>query len=222
MADWQHGDHAGDRADGQTGDREGDQSDLRPPVDETKPLQREAGPSHRRAGRAVTAPIRHRPAGLTVAAIVLGLLLLATAALATYLWRTTDEWRAEADRLEILATEFAAQRDLFADELDQAERDLNATEEQLREAQNRITSLADEKAQTADEREVARQVAGSVVSVANQLEVCVRGQSQLITALENVEDYNPASVSAFAREVSGACNEALDGSKEIKSQLGIE
>jgi septal ring factor EnvC (AmiA/AmiB activator) len=154
--------------------------------------------------------------------IVLGLLLLGTAAVATYLWRTTDEWMAEAHRLETVATELATERDLLTGQLDQTERDLTATEEQLHEAQNRITALADEKAQTADEREVARQVAESVVVVANQLEVCVRGQSQLITALEDVEAYDPASVSAFAREVSTACNEALDGSKDIKRQLGIE
>jgi septal ring factor EnvC (AmiA/AmiB activator) len=211
MSGRQHNDHAGD------------QPDRGPAhVDETRSLEREIEHSLRRADYAITTPARRRSAGLTVTAIVLGLLLAATAALATYLWRTTDEWMGEADRLETVATELATERDLLTGELDQAERDLAATEEQLRQAQARITSLADEKAQTADEREVARQVAGSVVVVANQLEVCVRGQSQLITALEDIESYDPASVSAFAREVNAACNEALDGSEEIKQQLGIE
>jgi methyl-accepting chemotaxis protein len=211
MSGWQHSDHAGD------------QSDRGPaPAEETRQLEREIEHSLRRADHAMVAPVRRRSTGLTVTAFVLGLLLVATAALATYLWRTTDEWMAEADRLETVATGLATERDLLTGELDQAQRDLAATEEQLREAQDRITSLADEKAQTADEREVARQVAGSVVGVANQLEVCVRGQSQLITALEDIDAYDPASVSAFAREVNAACNEALDGSKEIKRQLGIE
>jgi methyl-accepting chemotaxis protein len=211
MSGWQHSDHAGD------------QSDRGPaPAEETRQLEREIEHSLRRADHAMVAPVRRRSTGLTVTAFVLGLLLVATAALATYLWRTTDEWMAEADRLETVAAGLATERDRLTGELDQAQRDLAATEEQLREAQDRITSLADEKAQTADEREVARQVAGSVVGVANQLEVCVRGQSQLISALEDIEAYNPASVSAFAREVNGACNEALDGSKEIKRQLGIE
>jgi Skp family chaperone for outer membrane proteins len=211
MSGWQHSDHAGD------------QSDPRPaPVDETRALEREIEHSLRRADHAIVAPPRRRSPALMVTAIVLGLLLAATAALATYLWRTTDDWMAEADRLETVATELATERDQLAGELDQVQRDLTATEEQLREAQDRITALASEKAQTADEREVARQVAGSVVVVANQLEVCVRGQGQLITALEDSESYDPASVSAFARQVSAACNEALDGSKEIKRQLGIE
>ena len=211
MSGWQHSDHAGD------------QSDRGPaPVDETRSLEREIEHSLRRADYAITTPVRRRSTGLTVTAIVLGLLLIVTLAIATYLWRTTDEWMAEADRLETVATELATERDLLSAELDQAERDLAATEEQLHEAQDRITSLATEKAQTADEREVARQVAGSVVVVANQLEVCVRGQSQLIGALEDIESYDPAVVSSFAREVNAACNEALDGSQEIKQQLGIE
>lgn len=209
MSGWQHSDHAGDQS-------------RQIPDDETKALERDIDRSLRRVDHAVVGPIRRRRTGLVVTAIILGLLLAATAALATYLWRTTDEWMAEADRLESVATDLAAERDTLAGDLDQAERDLAATEEQLRQAQERITALASEKAQTADERELARQVAGSVVVVANQLEICVRGQSQLITALEDIETYDPASVSAFAREVSTACSEALDGSEDIKRQLGIE
>jgi septal ring factor EnvC (AmiA/AmiB activator) len=207
MSGWQHSDQAGD----QSGS-----------ADDTRALEREIDRSLRRADYAVVSQPRRRSPWLAITAVGLGLLLVATAALATYLWRTTDEWMAESDRFENTAVELAAARDAIAGELDQAERDLASTEEQLRQAQDRITALADEKAQTADEREVARQVAGSVVVVANQLEICVRGQSQLITALEDIESYDPATVSAFAREVTAACNQALDGSKEIKRQLGIE
>ena len=203
----------------QYNDQAGDQSDS---ADDTRALEREIDRSLRRADYAVVSQTRRRSPWLAIAAIGLGLLLAATAALATYLWRTTDDWMAESDRLENTAIELAAARDAISGELDQAERDLASTEEQLRQAQDRITALADEKAQTADEREVARQVAGSVVVVANQLEICVRGQSQLITALEDIASYDPATVSAFAREVSAACSQALDGSKEIKRQLGIE
>lgn len=193
-------------------------------AEDVSALEREVEISLRRAddatlGRRVG---RRRSPWLVAAAIVLALLLAAASALATYLWRTTDEWMAQADRLEGVATDLAAERDGLAGDLDQAQRDLAATEQQLREAQDRITDLADEKAQTADEREVARQVAGDVATVAGQLEVCVRGQDQLITALEDVEAYDPVSVSAFAREVAQACNQALDGSEDIKRQLGIE
>jgi hypothetical protein len=191
---------------------------------QTAALEREIDLSLRRADDATLGrPIRRRrPRWLIATAIVLALALAAAAALATYLWQTTDEWMAESDRLTAVATDLAGERDTLTAELDQVRRDLAATEEQLREAQDRITALAEEKAQTADEREVARLVAGDVVGVANQLEVCVRGQGQLITALEDVEAYDPASVSEFARQVADACSQALAGSEEIKRQLGIE
>lgn len=191
---------------------------------QTAALEREIDLSLRRADDAALGrPVRRRrPRWLLATAIVLALALAAAAALATYLWQTTDEWMAESDRLTAVATDLATERDTLTADLDQARRDLAATEEQLREAQDRITALAEEKAQTADEREVARLVAGDVVGVANQLEVCVRGQGQLITALEDVEAYDPASVSEFARQVADACNQALAGSEEIKRQLGIE
>ena len=191
---------------------------------QTAALEREIDLALRRADDATLGrPVRRRrPRWLIATAVVLGLALAAAGALATYLWQTTDEWMAESGRLETVATGLADERDELTGNLDQAQRDLAATEEQLREAQDRITALAEEKALTADERELARQVAGNVVSVANQLEVCVRGQGQLITALEDVEAYDPASVSEFARQVADACNQALAGSEEIKRQLGIE
>jgi Skp family chaperone for outer membrane proteins len=184
--------------------------------------QSELGEQPSATGRHSSSVARRRRPWAILAVALLAVGFVASMALATYLWRTTDEWRAESDRLEGVATELAAERDGLAGELDQAQRDLTATEGQLHEAQERITTLANEKAQTADEREVARQVAGTVAGVANQLEVCVRGQNQLITALEDVEAYDPASVAAFAREVSDACTEALEGSVEIERQLGIE
>ncbi|MGH8823722.1 MAG: hypothetical protein ACRDVN_04515 [Jiangellaceae bacterium] len=191
---------------------------------QTAALEREIDLSLRRADDATMGrPVRRRrPRWLIATAIVLALGLAVAATLAAYLWRTTDEWMTESDRLESVATDLAAERDALTADLDQAERDLAATEEQLREAQDRITALAEEKAQTADEREVARLIAGNVAGVANQLEVCVRGQGQLITALEDVEAYDPVSVSEFARQVADACNQALAGSEEIKRQLGIE
>ena len=191
---------------------------------QTAALEREIDLSLRRADDATLGhSVRRRaPRWLIATAILLALALVAAAALATYLWRATDEWTAESDRLAAVATDLAAERDALTADLDQARRDLAATEEQLREAQDRITELAEEKAQTADEREVARLVAGDVVGVANQLEVCVRGQGQLITALEDAEAYDPASVSEFARQVADACSQALAGSEEIKRQLGID
>jgi septal ring factor EnvC (AmiA/AmiB activator) len=163
---------------------------------------------------------RRRRWPVVVTIVVLVLAVLATAALAAHLWRTTDAWQAETERVEGVAAELQAERDRLAGELDQARRDLAATEEQLHRAQERVTELAEEKAQTADEREVARQLAGTAATVATQLETCVRGQDQLITALADIAAYDPQAVVEYAETVRTACNEALRGNEEIQRIVG--
>ncbi|HSK25999.1 MAG TPA: hypothetical protein VK894_03720 [Jiangellales bacterium] len=163
---------------------------------------------------------RRRRWGWIAVTTLLVLALAGTAALATYLWRTTTAWQAEADRLAAIATDLRTERDAVAADLDQAGRDLAATDQQLREAQDRITALAEEKAQTADEREIARLLVGTAADVATQLETCVRGQDQLITALSNIQAYDPESVVQYAESVRAACTQALRGNEEIQRLVG--
>lgn len=162
---------------------------------------------------------QRRPVGLIVTVSFLLLALLATAGLAAYLWRTTDAWEAQSHRLETVAARTAGERDALARDLDQARRDLAATEEQLRRAQDRITALAEEKARTADEREYARQVATAAAGVASSLEECVFGQDQLITVLSDLERYEPDTVVQYAESVRAVCRKALEGNDELKRIL---
>ncbi len=131
-----------------------DDRDLAANADrEVASLERQIDLSLRRADDAASgrAVVRRRSPGLVAALVIVTVLFLAAAALAAYLWRTTDEWRAEADQRGELATKLAEQRDELAGELSQAERDLEATENQLLEVQARLLSLADARAQAGDE-----------------------------------------------------------------------
>jgi Skp family chaperone for outer membrane proteins len=185
-------------------------------------LEREIDLSLRRADDATLGrPRARRSRGLIALAVILGLALVAAAALIAYLWRTTDEWRAESDRLVSVANEIAGERDTLTAELDQAQRDLEASDAQLREVQDRLLSLADERAQTGDELAMTQQFAQDVADVANQLESCVRGQEQLIEVLEEVERYDPESVAEGAEEISDACDQALSSSENLRRQLGV-
>jgi septal ring factor EnvC (AmiA/AmiB activator) len=214
-------------------DHAGPDRDLAARADrEVASLERQIDLSLRRADDAASgrAVVRRRSPGLVAALVVVILLLLASAGLAAYLWRTTDQWRAEADRRGELATSVAAQRDQLAGDLSQAERDLEATESQLLELQDRLLSLADERAQTGDELELTRMVANDVASVASQLEGCARGQDQLIDqlirVLEELERYDPASVAEGARQASEqlntVCDEALQATENLRQRLGVE
>ncbi len=221
------------------GDRERARGDARPGRDlaaradrEAASLERQIDVSLRRADAAASgrAVVRRRSPALVAAFVIVTLLFLATAGLAAYLWRTTDEWRVEADQRAELATMLAAQRDELAGELSQAERDLEATENQLLEVQDRLLSLADERAQTGDELELTRLVASDVASVASQLEGCALGQDQLIdqliTVLEQLENYDPESVAEGGRQASeqlnAVCDEALQGIEDLRDRLGVE
>lgn len=221
------------------GDRERARGDARPDRDlaaradrEVASLERQIDVSLRRADEAASgrAVVRRRSPGLIAAFVIVTLLFLAAAGLAAYLWRTTDEWRAEADQRGELATMLAAQRDELAGELSQAERDLEATENQLLEVQDRLLALADERAQTGDELELTRLVASDVASVASQLERCALGQDQLIdqllTVLEQLENYDPESVAEGGRQASeqlnSVCDEALQGIEDLRDRLGVE
>lgn len=192
--------------------------------DDVTRLEREIDISLRRADDATHGRTRQRPRrsrGLIALTILLTLALAAAAALAAYLWRTTDEWRAETERVTALANQTATERDELSAELDQAQRDLDASDAQLREVQDRLLSLADERAQTGDELELTRLIAQDVATVANQLEACVRNQERLIEVLEEIENYDPEEVEQGAAEIGAACQDALSSSEELRLQLGI-
>lgn len=195
--------------------------------DDVSKLERQIDHSIRRADDAASGRIRRRSPWWTVTVVVLVLALGAVSVLAAYLWRTTDEWHAEALRVRAEANDLAAERDTLASDLAQAERDLEATDQQLREVQDRLLSLANERAQTGDELEFTRLLAQDVATVAAQLEQCVDGQTQfqdeLLTVLNDIEQYDVAAVAEsaqdFADEVNTFCTAAVEASDALQEEL---
>lgn len=202
--------------------------------DDVTKLERQIDHSIRRADDVASGRARRRSPWRTVLVVVLVLALGAVSALAAYLWWTTDQatqradgWRAEAERVTALANELSAERDTLTAELDQAERDLEATDQQLREVQDRLLSLADERAQTGDELEFTRLLAQDVATVAAQLEQCVEGQTEfqneLLTVLNDIEQYDVAAVAEsaqdFADEVNTFCSAAVEASDALQEEL---
>lgn len=190
-------------------------------------LERQIDHSIRRADDVASGRVRRRSPWWTVAVVVLALALGAVSVLAGYLWQTTDEWRAEAERVRTVANEMSDERDTLAADLNQAERDLEATDQQLREVQDRLLSLANERAQTGDELEFTRLLAQDVATVAAQLEQCVEGQTQfqneLLTVLNDIDRYDVAAVAEsaqdFADEVNTFCTAAVEASDALQKEL---
>jgi septal ring factor EnvC (AmiA/AmiB activator) len=195
--------------------------------DDVSKLERQIDMSIRRADDVASGrPGRRRP-WLIALSVLLVIALGAASALAVYLWRTTDEWRAEAERVTTIANGLAAERDTLAAELTQSQRDLEATDQQLREVQDRLLSLANEQAQTGDELEFTRLLAQDVATVGDQLEQCVDGQIQfqdeLIVVLQDIEQFDVAAVAEsardFADEVNAFCDAAVQASDALQEQL---
>ncbi|WP_258726795.1 hypothetical protein [Cellulomonas sp. NS3] len=169
-------------------------------------------------------PARHRRQPWAV--IVLAMLFALTLALATYLvvlTRAHEERAAEWEQVaRTTGTELAQQRV----ELDGAIAELEAVRAQLQTAQARITELADEKAQIGDEREAQRQlvdyqarVSDAAGKVAGALDVCVDGQYQLISYLENAAAYDAADLARFRTDVQQVCGAARDANAALQLEL---
>lgn len=160
------------------------------------------------------------------AVIVLAMLFALTLVLATYLVVLTRAHEERAAQWEQVArttgTELAQQRV----ELDGAIAELEAVRTQLQTAQTRITELADEKAQIGDEREAQRQlvdyqarVSDAAGKVAGALDVCVDGQYQLISYLENAAAYDAADLARFRTDVQQVCGAARDANAALQLEL---
>jgi chromosome segregation ATPase len=153
-------------------------------------------------------------------------LLVLAVALAAYLWVRTVRYEAYArsvvDQGRTIGTDLAALRAEHEGTL----AELDAVTTQLATAQDRITELADEKAQVGDDREVQRQlvdyqarISQAAANVASALSTCIQAQDQLIVYLENAAAYDPADLQRFKDEVRGVCAVASEANTELQRQL---
>lgn len=158
--------------------------------------------------------------------VLLTLLLLATLGAAGYLYATTTAYRERVtwteDQARAIGTELVATRM----ELEGATAELEAVRGQLAIAQERITALADEKAQIGDDREAQAQlldyqarVTAAAGTVASALERCVQGQDQLITYLGDAASYDPDQLARFGADVERLCASASEANDALQAEL---
>jgi hypothetical protein len=169
---------------------------------------------------------RHRRRAWTVSVSVLSVLLVATASLATYLWLVTDRQDRRSAEIEAQARTIGTDLATLRAEHEGTLGELAGVTDQLETAQERITQLADEKAQVGDDREVQRQlvdyqarVSQAAANVASALSTCIDAQNQLITYLEDAASYDPADLERFKGDVQGVCAAATEANTELRRQL---
>jgi len=157
---------------------------------------------------------------------VLGLLLLGAIGVGAYLWLTTVRWQDDSAAWELKARGYAEEVAELRAELDGVNAELVAAREQLATATQRITDLANEKAQLGDENVASQQyldyqtrVSEAAGVVATALGQCTAAQSQLIGYLEDSEAYDPADLDRFAGEVSELCRQANEANDQLQREL---
>lgn len=168
--------------------------------------------------------------GRRVLTAFLVILLLATAGVAVYLYRTSQAWQERAEAYlaagQDVGTELAARQA----ELAGVEAELEAVRAQLATAQDRIIELANEKAAAADDREAQRQIADyqervtvAAGQVAFALDQCVQGQNQLIAFLETqIELAETGEALPPNQEAIDQVHELCEGAREANISLQSE
>lgn len=160
------------------------------------------------------------------AVVVLSVLLVAVTALSTYLWLLTERQHERSAEIEAQARVIGTDLATLRAEHDGTLGELAGVTDQLATAQERITQLADEKAQVGDDREVQRQlvdyqarVSQAAANVASALSTCIDAQNQLITYLEDAQSYDPADLDRFKGQVGDVCAAATAANTELQRQL---
>lgn len=97
---------------------------------------------------------------------------------------------------------------------------------QLKTAQQKVLDLADEKAQQGDNVEFyARQIdeltteLSTASSVANALDRCIEGKTQLIGYMKEKDKYNPTEIADFEASLKIKCDNAVAANVELQRVL---
>jgi len=151
----------------------------------------------RRAAHHTAASGKPRRNRLTTAVVVLSCALGAALGTSSYFWRTALAWQATSDAWEDQARRQGNDIAILNAQLDGSADRLTAMEDQLGTATNRISTLADEKAQLGDENAIRQYfleqqqahltyqelITSAATSTTDALTSCASSQADLIALL---------------------------------------
>lgn len=159
-------------------------------------------------------------------ALVLSVLLVAALGLGGYLWLTTVRWQADSATWEAEARGYADRVATLQGELEATDAELVSAREQLAGATDRISDLANEKAQLGDENVASQQyldyqtqVSEAAGAVATAMDQCVDAQTQLIGYLEDSDAYDEQDLDRFSTEVQKLCKQADAAHEQLQREL---
>ena len=173
------------------------------------------------------APATRRPrAAVVVLSAALVLVLVVSGLVLARMFSTNQAWEDSSAGWEKLANDTANELAATKNDLATATSELEATSAQLATAQQRITELANEKAQLGDTSASQQQLADyqarvslAAGQVATALASCVSGQQKLIGYLQDSAQYDAAQLTQFGQDVQTVCEHATDANTALQDEL---
>ncbi|WP_084127034.1 hypothetical protein [Demequina sp. NBRC 110054] len=156
----------------------------------------------------------------------LALTVLSLTGVAIYLTDVVEQWEQRSDELTEanyeLGDKIASQKETIASKTDQ----IDILTEQLNTAQDRISELASQSANSDDDLAYAEQrleilsgYASTGAAVANALVRCLDSEEQLVEYLANPDDYDEDEVAAYAESVDELCTAARESNSQFQALL---
>ncbi|GAB2707573.1 hypothetical protein ACX801_08010 [Arthrobacter bambusae] len=167
------------------------------------------------------------------AIIVLALGVLGLGAGYAYSTNSAEQWRATADRTSRDLASMTAERDGLldknstltsqlsdtTDKLIDTTSKLNLTTSNLNDANGRIRSLANEKAQLGDNAAILAELVAASQNVSTEMSTCISDLQKMQTYLVDYRSYDQAQLISYVRGVNSECNTARADSDSLTQKI---
>jgi hypothetical protein len=170
-------------------------------------------------------PVARHKLGIAVT-VVLTLLLIASVWISVHLRNVSLDWEAQVEEIKAQNYDLGARLSEEQTQVVELQSANDQLTSQLKTAQQKVLELADEKAQQGDDVEFyARQIDDLTVAlstaagVANALDRCIEGKTQLVGYLKEAEKYDPVELEAFEASLKIKCDNAVAANVELQQLL---
>jgi septal ring factor EnvC (AmiA/AmiB activator) len=158
--------------------------------------------------------------------VVLAAGLLALGAGYVYSTNSAEQWRTAAEKTSRDLSSMTADRDSLSQknqtltsQLSDATGKLDDTTAQLNTANDRIRSLANEKAQVGDSAAMLAELVATSQKVSGEMASCIHEHQSYETYLDGPRPYDQASVTSLLKSLNSVCTVAYNDSTSLTQNI---
>ncbi|MDN4473698.1 hypothetical protein [Demequina zhanjiangensis] len=149
-----------------------------------------------------------------IAVSLLGVALLATTTLASYLWLVSSQWTSQNDELRAEATELGSELGLAQSQVATLEEQVTTLDGQLDATTERLSDLANEEAHAGDDVEY-------LSDLIEAYESCIANYDETLSdALRNGYTYSNSNARSVQNDVADYCDSLSEAFDEFVADAG--